>query len=128
MTQVQNPFDPIIIELPEGFPIKTNPGLHGDMQFFEVGDLRFTICAPVYGDDTVSFAYVSWDSDEGTVTIEYQTYSGETPLQHEQGDNDSWDVRVSADSDVWGLERTGEAVAAAIKLHKALGRDKPYRE
>jgi hypothetical protein len=116
---------PIIIALPAGFTIPTNAGLHDDMQFFEMKEHMFTICAPHYDGDTVSYFYHAWDSDEGQVTISYQTHDGEDA--HEAVNmsewDGGWDVSVTTGSDTWGLAETATAVADAIALHDALGRD-----
>jgi len=120
-------FDSIIISLSPAFAIPTNPGLHGDMQFFETSaDHSMTVCAPFCEGDTQHYFYACHDSDEGMVTISYQTHSGEDAECAER--SETWDVTISTGSDVWGLAETGTAVRDAIALHKALGRDKAHRE
>jgi hypothetical protein len=115
----------ITIELPESFPFKTNMGLHGDTQFFEVSaDHQMTIAEPVYEGDKIHFVYQCWDSDEGSVTISYQTISGEDAMTPEE--DEGWDVEITSGSDVWGLAETAAAVRDAVALHTALGRDVPF--
>lgn len=118
---------PIIISLSPAFAIPTNPGLHGDMQFFEVSDdHQMTVCAPFCDRDTQSFVYQCHDSDEGSVTITYRTHSGDDAETAER--SEGWDVEVNTGSDVWGLAETATAIRDAVTLHKALGRDKAHRE
>jgi hypothetical protein len=115
-----------LIALPEGFAIPTNPGLHGDMLFFELESHQLTTSEPKVDGDKVHFFYYGWDSDEGQVTITYQTISGspaDAPVVDE-----GWDVEITTWSDVWGLADTLGAVQDAVKLHQALGRDKPCCE
>lgn len=117
---------PVILALPEGFSITTNTGLHGDMQFFEVSeDHQMTATLPIVKEDSEAFAYYGHDSDEGCVVITYVTICG-SPA--DSPDVEGWDVEISSGSDVWGLTETSTAIRDAIKLHKALGRDKAYRE
>lgn len=121
-------FTPVIIALPEGFAISTNPGLHGDMQFFEVSDDHMlTVYEPSTKDDTLTYVYSGHDSDEGSVTIDYRTTCG-SPADGSEGEPDGWDIEISSGSDVWGLEEHSTAIRDAIKLHKALGRDMQHRE
>ena len=121
---------PIIIALPDDFPITTNPGLHGDMQFFEVSDDHMlTVRAPFPEEDSLVYVYSGHDSDEGQVNIKYRTTCG-SPADGSGvgGEIEGWDVEIESFSDGWGLEEHSTAVRDAIKLHKALGRDKPGRE
>jgi len=120
-------FTPIIISLSPAFAIPTNAGLHGDMQFFEVSeDHQMTVCAPFCEGDTQTFIYQCHDSDEGQVNISYQTHSGEDAERAER--SEGWDISIYSGSDTWGLQEHATAVRDAIKLHKALQRDKPHRE
>lgn len=108
------------IELPAVFPFATNAGLHGDMLFFETGEHQMTISEGLVVADSISFEYRCYDSDEGTVTITYRAICG-SPADAD--DVEGWDVEVHTGSDVWGLAETASAIAEAIALHKALGRD-----
>lgn len=112
-----------IIELPADFPISINAGLHGDMLFFEMSSHQMTTCEPTFAGDKVHFSYECHDSDEGGVTITYQTICGSDAGSP---DAEGFDVEIMTGSDVWSLSDTASAVADAIALHIALGRDKPY--
>jgi hypothetical protein len=124
-TTMSSIYDPIKVNLPEGFAIPVNPGLHGDMQFFELGGTHYTVCRPYYDEHKVHYFYQAHDSDEGLVTISYVNIDENNA--ETAGPDDSWDVEISTGSDVWGLERTTQAVADAVKLHSALGRAAQYQ-
>jgi hypothetical protein len=111
--------------LPDGFPFKTNNGLHGDMLFFETGQKQFITVEPVIDDEagSITFSYETCDSDEGVVTITYFSIDGDPVNTVEDG---CFDVEISTSSDVWGLAQTATAISEAIALHRALGVGQRY--
>lgn len=113
------------VALPEGFPFKTNMGNRGDILFFEVNGRYIRTFEPQYRDQDgiVQFTYESPDSDEGTVTIRYQSITGDPADQTPDGE---FDVEILTGSDVWGLAQTQQAILDAIALHTALGLNKRY--
>jgi hypothetical protein len=111
------------ITLPADFPFRTNAGLHGDMQFFEMPSFQLTYEGMKVEDDRATFTYQGWDSEEGQVMITYVSTGGAPAVA---GHVDGFDVEISTGSDVWDLTDTQNAITDAIALHVALGHSRGF--